>query len=61
MALKEWCAQIKSEAQKMNYGKLMDTIDALEAKVPKNPTEARAIELMLKIYEYELQKRLWEE
>ena len=58
--MREWLEEVKAEAQKMTYGDLMKGIDVLDGKVAKNDREAKAIDLMKKIYEYELQKRLWE-
>lgn len=59
--LKEWCADVKASAQKMSDIELMRGIDTLDSKKPANSNQARAIELMKQIYEYELQLRLWEE
>ena len=60
MKLNEWLKSVKSDAQRRTVDELMRAVDTLEAKVAKNEHEAKAIDLMIKIYDYEIQERLWE-
>lgn len=57
----EWLDEVKAEAQSESDEELMMVIDTLYSKVPKSAKEAKALDLMKQVYEYELQKRLWTE
>lgn len=59
MILKEWLTKMKNDAKKMTDSQLMECIDILDKKAAKNSQQTKAIELMKKVYEYELQERLW--
>lgn len=57
--MKKWIEKVKSDVEKMSNDDLMEGIDILDEKVAKNDREAKAIDLMKKIYWNELQERLW--
>ena len=55
----EWLKEVKADAQRRTDSELMRGIDLLDHKKGCSKSEAKAIELMKQVYEYELQERLW--
>lgn len=58
--MKKWLESVKDDAKQRSVDELMKAVDVLEVKVPKNESEKKAIKLMLQIYEYEIQVRMWQ-
>ena len=54
-----WLKDVKADARRRTDGELMHAIDMLDLRVPKNKSEAKAIELTKEVYWYELQERNW--
>lgn len=54
-----WVDNIKANAKRMSDNELMKTIDMLDGKVPKSPSEVMAINMLKVIYYNELQERIW--
>lgn len=54
-----WLKDLKDDVRQRTDDEIMKAIDLLEQRVPQNESESKAIKLMIEVYYYELQERMW--
>lgn len=55
----KWLKDLKDDVRQRTDEEIMKAIDLLEQIVPQNESESKAIKLMIEVYYYELQERMW--